>query len=170
MSGGVAERGDVAGGVSLSGLPVSNDTRHDGGADEPRLASIARDVWGGRRTYEECHAAFATAIVYAQRPPGPGVLVTDVAGRGRWAVAFSRLERLAAHAGECDYLATTGADFLELVPEGVGVMLDPDDQHRFPLLPRAVPAAQVAAAWGRLARQRGWTVPDGVAELSEDDL
>jgi hypothetical protein len=51
-------------------------------------------------------------------------------------VVFSTLERLAAHAGECDYFATTGADLLELVPPGVGLMVDPDDQHRFPVLSR----------------------------------
>lgn len=167
MPEGAAGHGDVAGRVSPSHSPVSNDKRRDDAADGPQLADIARDVWAGRRTYPECYAAFETSIIYAQRAPHPGVLVTDVTGRGRWVVAFSRLERLAAHAGVCDYLATTGADFLELLPDGVGVMLDPDDQHRFPVLTRVAPAAEVAAAWARLARQRGWITTGDVAELSD---
>ncbi|WP_218952256.1 SseB family protein [Amycolatopsis anabasis] len=80
------------------------------------------------------YAAFVEATVYAQRPERPGVLVADVPGRGLWTVVFSRLERLAAYAGECEYLSTTGADFLDLVPDGVAVMVDPDDEHRFPVL------------------------------------
>ncbi|MER5392555.1 SseB family protein [Saccharopolyspora sp. NPDC002686] len=80
--------------------------------------------------------------------------MADVAGRGRWTSVFSRLERLAVHAGECDYLATSGADMLELVPEGVGIMLDPNDEHRFPLLTRVASATQAAEAWAQLARRR----------------
>ncbi|WP_158309637.1 SseB family protein [Saccharopolyspora spinosa] len=68
---------------------------------------------------------------------------------------FSQWERLAAHAGECDYLATTGADFLDLVPEGVGVMLDPADEHRFPVLTRMASAQQIDQAWARVAQRRG---------------
>lgn len=171
-------QGDAAGHLRPSGSPevyrgaALASRSHDAhGADttsEPPLVGVARDVWAGRRAYEEFHAEFAASIVYAQRPPRPGVLVTDIGGRGRWTVVFSRQERLAAYAGQCDYLATTGADFLELVPEGVGVMLDPDDQHRFPLLTRVAPASQVAAAWARLARQRGQAATDGVAEASQN--
>ncbi|MFD9889726.1 hypothetical protein ACFWY9_10315 [Amycolatopsis sp. NPDC059027] len=47
---------------------------------------------------------------------------------------------------------TTGADLLELVPPGVGVMVDPDDEHWFPVLSRLAPPEVVAQAWSRLAR------------------
>ncbi|MGI8311833.1 SseB family protein [Saccharopolyspora hattusasensis] len=114
-------------------------------------------MWSGERSYEDFCAAFAKTTVYAQRTPRPGVWVAEAAGRGRWTSVFSRLERLAAHAGECDYLAASGADVLELVPEGVGVMLDPDDEHRFPLLTRVASAIQVAEEWAQLARRRGST-------------
>lgn len=161
----VAHRGmEVA-----SDTAVSNHTDRDEATEEPPLVRIAREVWAGRRSYEECHAAFAESIVYARRPSRPGLLVTDVPGRGQWPVVFSRLERLAAYAGECDYLVTTGMDFLDLVPEGVGVMLDPDDQHRFPLLTRVTPASQVAGAWDRLARLRGWATTRGVQVDPADD-
>ena len=75
---------------------------------------------------------FRRATVYAERPPNPGLMVVDVSERGRWAPVFSSLDRLAAHAGECDYQAMSGADLLELLPPATGVILDPRDEHRGP--------------------------------------
>ncbi len=123
-------------------------------ADEPFLVTAARQVWSGHRSHERFHAAFGEATVYAERAPRPGVLVWDAGERGRWTVVFSELQRLAAHAGACSYLATTGADFLELVPDGVGVMLDPNDEHRFPLLSRMVSPQQLATAWEQAVNQQ----------------
>lgn len=94
--------------------------------------------------------------MYAQRPEQPALLVTELGSRGRWTVVFSTLERLAAHVGDCDFLATTGADFLELVPPGIGVMVDPDDGHRLPILARMAPPDVVARVW---AEARGRAVP-----------
>lgn len=121
---------------------------------EPRVVAIAEDVWAGRRKPHEFHAAFATATVYARRTERPGVWVTEVPGRGRWTVVFSRLGRLAAHVGDCEYLSTTGADFLELAPSGVGVMFDPDDHHRFPVLARVASPREVSQAWEQVMSQR----------------
>ncbi|MGH3972569.1 MAG: hypothetical protein ACRDS9_04485 [Pseudonocardiaceae bacterium] len=73
---------------------------------------------------------------------------------GRWTVVFSLLSRLAAHVGDCEYLSTTGADFLELVPSGVGVMFDPDDRHRFPVLARVASSQAVTQAWKQAILQR----------------
>jgi hypothetical protein len=122
-------------------------------SDYLALVNAARDVWAGTRSYEDVHALCRKVTIYAERPPRPGVLVTDIPGQGRWTLAFSTLERLAENAGECDYLATTGDDFLdELVPDGVAVMLDPADEHRFPVLTRALPAEQIPVAWQRMLR------------------
>lgn len=126
----------------------SNDAE---AADEPFLITAARQVWAGRRSHEQFHAVFDEATVYAERPRQPGVLVWDAGERGRWTVVFSDLQRLAAHAGACSYLTTTGADFLQLVPEGTGVMLDPNDEHRFPVLARMASPQQLAAAWTQAA-------------------
>lgn len=131
---------------------------------EPRVVTIAEDVWAGCRKPDEFHAAFATARVYAKRTERPGVWVTEVPGRGRWTVVFSLLSRLAAHAGECEYLSTTGADFLELVPSGVGVMFDPDDRHRFPVLARVASPQAVAKAWERVIPQRARSRPSLTVE------
>ena len=131
-------------------------TRSDEGepADEPFLVTAARQVWAGHRSHEQFHGVFEGAAVYAERTPRPGVLVWDTVDRGRWTVVFSGLHGLAAHAGECPYLATTGADFLELVPNGVGVMLDPDDEHRLPVLTRMATPEQLAAAWTQATSQQ----------------
>lgn len=123
---------------------------------EPRVVTVARDVWAGSRSPEGFYAAFAESTVYAQRPERPGLMIADLAARGRWTVVFSSLERLAAYAGECEYLSTSGADLLELVPEGVGVLLDPADEHRFPVLTRVTSPEMVAAEWNRVAARRGW--------------
>lgn len=94
--------------------------------------------------------AFTGSTVICQRPGHPALLVTELGDRGRWTVAFSTAARLATHAGECDYFSTTGADLLELIPPGIGLMVDPDDAHRFPVLTRVVPPGEIARAWARL--------------------
>lgn len=149
---------------------MSTSRAQDDWSSEPPLVIIAKQVLSGERSYEDFHVVFAEATVYAQRTPRPGMWVAEVAGRGRWTLVFSSLERLAAHAGECDYLATSGADVLELVPEGVGVMLDSDNEHRFPLLTRVASATQVAEAWAQLARRRGSTGSSEVLSSAETPI
>ncbi|QUH00634.1 SseB family protein [Saccharopolyspora erythraea] len=128
-------------------------TRASGG-EEPDVVVVAREVSAGQRQLRAFHAAFAQAVVFAQRPERPGVFVTDAGRRGRWTPAFSTLDRLAAHAGECDYVSMTGADFLELVPAGVGVMFDPADDHRMPLLTRVEGMDVLEREWKKTAWKR----------------
>ncbi|AUI58984.1 hypothetical protein B1H26_21870 [Amycolatopsis sp. BJA-103] len=87
--------------------------------------------------------------MFARRPPRPALLVAELGAMGRWTLVFSSLGRLALHAGECDYLSTTGEDFIELVPEGIAVMLDPYDEHRFPVLSRVASPEFVTHMWLR---------------------
>lgn len=124
------------------------------GEAEARLAVVAREVWGGVRGPGDLMEVFSGSVVYAQRPEQPGLFVTDLGERGRWMVVFSTIERLAAHVGDCDYFATTGADLLELVPPGVGLMVDPHDEHRFPILTRMAPPDVVARAWAEAGEPR----------------
>jgi hypothetical protein len=121
---------------------------------EARLAVVAQQIWAGSRGPGDFVDTFAGTVVYAQRPERPALLVTDLGERGRWMVVFSTLKRLAAHAGECDYFATTGGDLLELVPPGVGLMVDPDDEHRYPVLSRMAPPDVIARAWAQAGERR----------------
>lgn len=129
----------------------------DRGEAESRLALIARDIRAGLRGPGDFMDAFAGARVFVRRPEKPGLLVMDLAERGRWMVAFSTLARLAVYEGECDYFATTGADVLELIPPGVGLMVDPDDEHRFPVLVRMAPPDVLARAWSQVLMGGGTT-------------
>jgi hypothetical protein len=112
---------------------------------EPEVVVIACAVRAGHLPPDALDAAFDRAIVYARCPPSPGVFIADVPGYGRWAYVFSTPNRLAAHAGDCRYLSTTGADLLDHLPAGTGVMLDPADDHRYPILTRVVPPKVLAA-------------------------
>lgn len=112
---------------------------------EPAVAACAQAVRSGKRSIDEFDSVFARATVCGRRPARPGVEVVDVEGRGTWTFVFSTPQRLAAHYGDCDVYATTGADLLEQLPVGIGVMLDPDDDHRIPILNRMVPPKILAA-------------------------
>ncbi|GHG18746.1 hypothetical protein GCM10017567_41510 [Amycolatopsis bullii] len=107
----------------------------------------------GRRSLHEFDPVFARATVYGRRPARPGVETVDIVGRGRWTFVFSTPQRLATHFGDCDVYATTGADLLGQLPIGIGVMLDPGDEHRLPILNRMVPP-QALTAIRRRAEQR----------------
>ena len=137
--------------VTASTLP---GVIRDVGEGESRLALLAREVWDGRRGHRDVMDVFVGARVYVQRPTAPGLLVSDLGVRGRWMAAFSTLSRLVRYVGECDYFVATGADVLELIPPGVGLMLDPDDAHRFPVLVRMAPPGVVARAWARVLAER----------------
>lgn len=79
--------------------------------------------------------------------------MVEVEGRGTWTFVFSTPQRLAAHYGDCDLYATTGADLLEQLPVGIGVMLDPDDEHQMPILNRMVPPKVLSAMRRQNERQ-----------------
>ena len=77
-------------------------------------------------------AGFETATYYVQRVPGeggaPAVAALGPPGAG-FVAMFSSLDALAAYAGECDWASAPGADLLELVPPGYGVVVDPGGPH-----------------------------------------
>ena len=84
-------------------------------------------------------ADFETTTFYVQRVPGeggaPAVAALGPPGAGYLAL-YSSLEALAAQAGEWHWAAAPGADLLELVPPGYGVVVDPGG-----------PQPAVLAAW-----------------------
>ncbi|MBE1502252.1 hypothetical protein H4696_009352 [Amycolatopsis lexingtonensis] len=78
--------------------------------------------------------------------------MVEVSERGTWTFVFSTPQRLAAHFGDCDVFATTGADLLAQLPRAIGVMLDPDDDHRMPVVDRMVPPEVLATLRRRAER------------------
>lgn len=107
-------------------------------SEVPRVVAAARAVLTGHGWPDEFEAVFAQATVFGMMPDRPGVWATEIPGRGRWTVVFSTVERLAAYAGDCRFFSTTGADLLAQLPQGMGLILDPRDDHRMPVLSRMV--------------------------------
>ncbi|WP_143086191.1 hypothetical protein [Amycolatopsis saalfeldensis] len=118
------------------------------------LAVLAWEVWQGYRGLSDFMDGFARAVVWARRSEQPGLLVTDTGSRGRWMPVFSTPDRLAAHVGDGYFFSASGAELLSLVPLGVGLMLDPDDVHRFPILARVAPPEAVAGTWVEVVGMR----------------
>ncbi|MGH8902357.1 MAG: SseB family protein [Egibacteraceae bacterium] len=119
---------------------------------EPGVVVAARRLRAGKLTLADWDAAFRTATVYAQAPSRPGFMVADLPGKGSWVSVFSSLERLGAFVGACDWMSMPGADVIELLPDGVGAVLDPGSGHAVAIPPRGA----IYAAGPR------WTgMPDG---------
>lgn len=85
--------------------------------------------------------SFETTTFYLQRVPGrdgaPAVAALGAPGAGYLAL-YSSLEALADLVGECDWAAAPGAELLELVPPGYGVVVDPGGPR-----PAALPASAI---------------------------
>jgi hypothetical protein len=114
-------------------------------AEPVSLAAAAASFAAGATDSATFAAAFADASVYALRPPppaAPGLLAVGPEGTGH-VVAFSSLPEVAAYAGECDWLRTSGGDLLALVPDGYGLLLDPAGAHPLALPPTALRRGQV---------------------------
>ncbi len=83
---------------------------------------------------------------------------------------FSTPQRLAAHFGDYVVYATTGADLLGQLPIGIGVMLDPDDEHRLPILHRMVPPQALTAIQRRAEQKRtGQAMPTSEVNVKREE-
>ncbi|MCA1702132.1 MAG: hypothetical protein LC808_02225 [Actinobacteria bacterium] len=112
-----------------------------------QLALVARAVRACMRPAVDFDAEFARATIYAQRAPDrPGVRAAALPGKGHWVLVFSTPERLARCLGDCAWLSTIGADLLEQLPVGLGVLLDIQDKHSLPLLPQSMGQARFGGA------------------------
>jgi len=106
----------------------------------PSLTSAAASFTAGGSDSVAFSAAFAAGQVYAQRPPPPappGLLAVGDPGSGH-VLVFTSLDELGRYAGECDWLCTTGADLLALLPDGYGLLVDPVSDHSIVLPSRAL--------------------------------
>jgi hypothetical protein len=110
----------------------------------PVFASAAAGFRSGQIRLPVLLTVLRVTPVYARRPPHPGMFVADLGQSGRWVFVFTTLDALARHMADddtssgVDYFSTTGADLLDqLLPDNVGLLIDPDDDH----------ALSLAAAW-----------------------
>lgn len=114
---------------------------------EPEVVLVARGVRELRRAPREFDAAFRRATVFARRPAErPGVMVSTLPGKGRWVLAFSTPQRLAAFGQDTPWMSLTGADLIDQLPVGIGVLLDVGESHGLPLLPQPDGPARFAGA------------------------
>lgn len=115
--------------------------------EEPELVVVAEHARRSEAGSRAVFKALARSYLYTRTSnEAPRLHVADLGERGRWASVFSTRERLAATVGECDAIGMPGMDFLEFVPVGVGLVLDPRDPHALPLPPHLLD--QAAAALG----------------------
>lgn len=94
----------------------------------PSLPDAVERYVAGELPGAELRDAFAAATVYCQRGERPGFVAVGEPGHGVVPV-FSSLTELANYTvgrGEpgTDWFSTTGADVLDLLPDGYGVVLD----------------------------------------------
>jgi len=104
----------------------------------PVFASAAAGFRSGQVRLPVLLTVLRVTTIYARRPARPGLFVSDVGADKRWTFVFTTLDGLAQHyigePGGVDYFSTTGADLLDnLLPEGVGLLIDPDDDHALSL-------------------------------------
>jgi hypothetical protein len=92
-------------------------------AHAPSLADVARDVALGSATPEQLHAAFLDAVVFCERAEAPGFRALGAPRAGVIPV-FSSPEQLALARGTVAWFSMTGAELLDLVPEGYDLLLD----------------------------------------------
>jgi hypothetical protein len=111
----------------------------------PVLAAFAAGSVDGA----ELQAAFETATLFVRRVPsasgGPALAAVGPPGAGYVVVHASR-RTLAAYAGPCDWASAPGADLLDLVPPGYGLLVDPAGPHPAVLPARALRRGRVLTA------------------------
>lgn len=107
--------------------------RHGPATRADAVRDASRAVRAGTASVDVLRTALDVAELVAFRPPAPGVLVFDTPG-GRWTVAFTSLRRLARFARDrdqavVDWMSLSGADLIDHLPVGAGLLMDPGDEH-----------------------------------------
>jgi hypothetical protein len=103
---------------------------------------------GGTVSGEELTETFQRETVFCQRSEQPGFLAVGPPGAGLVPV-FTSLDELSRYAvtyglhGGIDWLSTTGADVLDLLPDGYGIVVDPAAEHAVTLPAHALHRAVV---------------------------
>jgi hypothetical protein len=106
----------------------------DGGAAghvmPPTLADAVRAFSGGVMALEDFQAVFVSSKVHCPRGERPGFLALHDTPQPVIPM-FSSLIELRRYAGEQSrYFSITGAEVLDLLPTGYGIVLDIEGEHR----------------------------------------
>jgi len=122
-------------------------------AAEPCAVSLPDALAGfadGTVAVDVLSDAFQQATVYCQKPEHPGFMAVGPPGAGVIPVftSLEQLERYAvtyglAHHGGVEWFSTTGADVLDLMPDGYGIVVDPASEHSATLPAHALHRATV---------------------------
>jgi len=116
---------------------------HRGTPDAGNFATVSRAFGCGAASVDALRNVLDSMTVFALRPATPGVVVCEVPDFGRWVAAFTSLRCLAwfttkggtVETGPVEWLSTSGADLIELLPAGVGMLIDPGQDHAVALRP-----------------------------------
>jgi hypothetical protein len=101
-----------------------------GNPPAPSLAEAVRLFANGSMTPEDFQSIFATAKVFCPRGDRPGFLALHETPEPVIPM-FSSVEELKRYAGEKSrYFTVTGAEVLDLLPNGYGFVLDIEGEHR----------------------------------------
>ena len=92
-------------------------------APAPTLGDAVRDAAAGVVGPADLHAAFVGATVYCQRGPAPGFRALGSPGAGVVPV-FTSPEQVALGLGTVAWFSLTGAELLDLLPDGYDLVLD----------------------------------------------
>jgi len=97
---------------------------------QPSLADAVRAFASGAISPEDFHAVFTTCKVYCPRGERPGFLALHDTPQPVIPM-FSSLVELRRYSGEeSRYFTVTGAEVLDLLPTGYGIVLDLEGEHR----------------------------------------
>lgn len=97
---------------------------------QPSLADAVRAFASGAISPEDFHAVFTTCKVYCPRGERPGFLALHDTPQPVIPM-FSSLVELRRYSGEQSrFFTVTGAEVLDLLPTGYGIVLDIEGEHR----------------------------------------
>lgn len=116
-------------------MELTGDRRADGVYEG--LPETAQRWLAGSAGVEELHRAFLTATVFLQAGDRPGLMAFGAPPDAVVPVWSSEAE-LARSVGASFWFSTTGADLLDLLPDGYDLVLDPDGDAALRLRPSAL--------------------------------
>ena len=98
-------------------------------ADSSTLSDAVEAFATGMMSAEDFQAVFLVSKVFCPRGERPGFLALHETPEPVIPM-FTTLEELRRYAGDSRYFSVTGAEVLDLLPSGYGLVLDIEGEHR----------------------------------------